>query len=161
MALHNTGIPQGRNTLSSGPGSSAVLSACKTLIIMICCSRCFYLLAFLLFFASVNSFGQASCQPAADDNAWMFLQFSSPADETPANADKASCSKQEANAPAKAVKAEGAANAPSANCNPKNCEPCPVGCCGGSPGCCKAKAADAGEQNTKTAKAALPARTHP
>ena len=129
---------------------------------MICCSRCFFLLAFMLFFASVSSYGQASCHKTAENSALLYLLFSSPADETPTNAGEASCSKQDVNATAKAVKGEGAANAQPANCNPKNCEPCPLGCCGGFPACCNAtKAADAGKQNTKAIEAAAVVRTEP
>lgn len=128
---------------------------------MICCSRCLYLLAFFLLFAAAESFGQASCHSTAENSALVSLQFTSTADETPADAEKASCSKQSASVAVQAVKGEKAANAQALDCNPKDCEPCPLGCCAGFPGCCKAKAADAGMQGAKTAKAVSVARSYP
>ena len=83
------------------------------------CSRCFYLLAFFLFFATTGSFGQASCQKTADNSsALTFLQFAGMASESPACVARPSCSKQSAGVAVKAVKGEGAANA--LNCNPQN-----------------------------------------
>lgn len=129
---------------------------------MICCNRCFYLLAFFLFFAAVAGYSQASCNAATENSPAVSLQFGSDGDDVSADAHKFSCSKQNANIAVKAVQAEGASQAKVLNCNPSDCEPCPIKCCVGFPGCCKAKVADAqNQQSAKTVAAALAARKSP
>ena len=108
---------------------------------MICCSRCFYLLAFFLFFATSSSFGQASCKPVSENSVLTFLKFGSTANDAPASAERVCCSKQAASVSVKAVKVESAADAGVLNCDPEKCEPCPLSCCEGFPGCGKAKVA--------------------